>query len=537
MDEKLVILIVDDTPENLQVLGALLELQGYEVMVATNGPDALKNAKATPSPDLILLDIMMPEMNGYEVCRYLKADPDLKNIPVIFISALGMADQKVQAFREGAVDYVTKPFQSEEVVARVRTHIQLARTEELKREIIERKRAESQLIEQAEEQRLLREQIIQQQKLDSIGLLAGGIAHDFNNMLTPIIGYSEMIRRKHEPDDKSFGYAESIINAANKAKSMVGQIMSFSRKQILTVQRHDLNEIIVPFMKMLKSTISENVTIRLELCSEPCRVHGDRTQIEQILLNLAVNAQDAISGNGSISIETGHVVFDDEYCLRHPGSQTGNYVMLAFTDSGSGMDYTVLSRIFEPFFTTKPVGRGTGLGLSTVFGIIKQHCGYIDVQSTVGVGTTFRVYLPEDKSGVTEETVQTEEGSESVHSAATVLLVEDSRILLDFAQLLLEEQGYRVLAAEAPVDAIDLARDYGQIDLLISDVVMPQMNGTQLYERILKARPGLKVLFMSGYSGGIVIPHAGHVEMANFIAKPFTSEAFLKKVSAALTER
>lgn len=537
MDGKHVILIVDDTPENLQVLGDMLEQEGYEVLVATNGRDALENARATPVPDLILLDIMMPDMDGYEVCRRLKGDPDLLKIPVIFISAMGMTDQKVQAFREGAVDYITKPFQAEEVVARVNAHLALTSVEGLKREIAERKRMEALLIGEAEEQRELREQLLQQQKLDGIGLLAGGIAHDFNNMLTPIIGYSEMIRKKVDPNDKLYAYAGSIQDAANKAKDMVRQLMSFSRKQTLLVQRHDLNEIVRSFMKMLESTIRENITIQMKLCSDACLTLGDRVQVEQILLNLTVNAQESISGNGFISIETGHVVFDDEYCRRHPGTQAGNYVMLAFTDSGCGMDKSVLAHIFEPFFTTKPLGRGTGLGLSTVFGIIKQHNGHIDVQSIVGAGTTFRVYLPEDKSGVMAEEPAVPECTYALHSAATVLLVEDNRMLLDFVQLLLEEQGYTVMVAETPVAGITLARTGKEIDLLVSDVVMPQMNGTQLYERLLKTRPGLRVLFMSGYSSGIQIPHAGHVEMLNFIAKPFTSETFLKKVSAALADR
>lgn len=537
MNEKHVVLIVDDTPENLHVLGDMLEQEGYEVQVAANGLDALENAGAVPAPDIILLDIMMPDMDGYEVCRRLKADPDLQKIPVIFISAMGMKEQKIQGFSLGAVDYITKPFQSEEVVARVRTHIQLAHTEELKREIAERKKAEALLLEQAEEQRQLREQLLQQQKLDSIGLLAGGIAHDLNNILTPIIGYSEMILKRVDPQEKVSLYAGSILDAANKAKNMVRQIMCFSRKQNLDLQCFDLNEIIVSFMKMLENAIRENITIKMELCSDPCLILCDRIQIEQVLLNLAVNAQDAISGNGLISIETGHLLFDDEFCRSHPGSQAGKYLMLGFSDSGCGMDVAVLSHVFEPFFTTKAIGRGTGLGLSTAFGIIKQHGGFIDVQSIVGAGTTFRVYLPEDRSCQAVDTHPISEMDNLSHSSATILLVEDSRMLLDYVQLLLEEQGYTVLAASNPEMALDLAKHAGEIDLLITDVVMPQMSGPELKKRLLETRPRLRVLFMSGYSGGIQIPHAGHVETLNYIAKPFTSEAFMGKVLAAMADR
>jgi CheY-like chemotaxis protein len=534
MENKHVVLIVDDTPENLRVLGDMLEQEGYEVLVATNGPEALENARAVPSPDLILLDIMMPDMDGFEVCRHLKADPDLKRIPVIFISALGMTDQKVQAFREGAVDYVTKPFQAEEVVARVNTQIQVARTDELKQEIAERKRVEALLIEQAETQRQLREQVMQQQKLDSIGLLAGGIAHDFNNMLTPIFGYAHLIQKKFEPDNKIYGYAGLILDAADKSKNLIQQLMSFSRKQTLTVKKYDLNEIVTSFMTMLGSTVRENIAVRLELCPDACFFQGDRIQTEQILLNLAVNAQDAIAGNGAITIETGHVVVDDEYSRHHPGAQAGSYVMLVFADSGCGMDEEVLSHIFEPFYTSKEVGRGTGLGLSTVFGIVKQHGGYIEVQSSPGAGTTFRIYLPEDKVDAAQEARKTPEKIKPSRATATILLVEDNRMLLDYAQLLLEDQGYTVLAAEAPETALALALGNRVIDLLVSDVVMPHMNGPELYQLILETRPELGVLFMSGYPGSVATPLGVPGAPVSFIAKPFTSEEFIKRVATAL---
>ena len=525
MAEKYVILIVDDTPENLQVLGDMLEQEGYEVMVATNGPDALDNARATPAPDLILLDIMMPGMGGHEVCRRLKADPDLQRIPVIFISALEISDQKIQGFREGGVDYVTKPFQAEEVMARIRTHLQLTRVDDLRREVAERKRAEETLRQQAEElsaiyensplimmivdesgivrkingtfssfsskglsevvgrhigdaincahapqgcgrtefcqactfwctlfdtfgnskkhqqvevklkwpavkdqesffllsttklifrdqpaalvcllditeQRQLREQVIQQQKLESIGLLVGGIAHDFNNMLLPIICYAEMIQ-KFTADDQINRFACSISKSAAKAQEMIKQLMTFSRKQTPQMLPYDLNETISSFLKMLSCTIRQDVELRLELPGEIFAVQMDRVQVEQVILNLAVNAQDAIAGKGTISITTSRVVLDEAYCRLHAGTSAGNFILMAFSDSGCGMAEGVLSHIFDPFFTTKPVGKGTGLGLSTVFGIVKQHNGHVEAQSSVGAGTTFRIYLPEYPGDIT----------------------------------------------------------------------------------------------------------------------------------------
>lgn len=385
------------------------------------------------------------------------------------------------------------------------------------------------------ERRLLEQQVMQQQKLEGVGLLAGGIAHDFNNLLTPIFGYAEMIRKKFNPDEQIYGRASAILEAATKAKNLVKQLLSFSRKQILTTQLYDLNEIIRSFMAIMLRTIRENIAIDLPLCAERCPVQVDRTQIEQILLNLAVNAQDAIAANGRIIIETGHLVLDDEYCQRHPGARPGRYVMLAFSDNGCGMDDATLSHIFIPFFTTKPVGHGTGLGLSTVYGIVKQHEGYIDAQSKPGYGTTFRIYLPECADSA--ETVSIAEAApvQGLTTPGTILLVEDNTMVMEMVRDLLEMHGHQVLCAEEPEAAIELARgNAARIDLLVSDVVMPQMNGPELYGRLSEIIPGLKVLFMSGYANNLSVHNGFLEEGVNFIAKPFTSETMLGHVTRML---
>ncbi len=383
--------------------------------------------------------------------------------------------------------------------------------------------------------RLLEQQVMQQQKLEGIGLLAGGIAHDFNNLLSPIMIYADMIRSSANPDDRLYARASGILEAADKAKDLVRQLLSFSRKQTLTVQQHDVNEIVGSFMTILRRTIRENISISHRICADSCIVRGDRTQIEQVLLNLAVNAQDAMPENGGIVIETGHLVLDDEYCQMHPGTRPGNYVMLAFSDSGCGMDDGTLRHIFEPFFTTKPVGHGTGLGLSTVYGIVKQHEGFIDVQSTPGEGTTFRIFLPESSSAVTREAGAIPAAATEKEVSATILLVEDNVMVMEMVRELLAFSGHRVLAAGLPDEALVLAQEHpGQIDLLISDVVMPHMNGPELYERLREIVPGLRVLFMSGYANSVVV-HAGHLEEgASFISKPFTSEAFLGRIGQLL---
>ncbi|MDD2899088.1 MAG: PAS domain S-box protein [Desulfuromonadaceae bacterium] len=385
------------------------------------------------------------------------------------------------------------------------------------------------------EQRTLERQTLQQQKLESIGLLAGGIAHDFNNLLVPIFGYAEMINSRHSSDEKTSVYSATILKAAEKAKDLVSRLLSFSRKQIFLVEKLDLNEIITSFMVILQRTIRENIEIKLHLSSEPCLVNADRTQIEQALLNLAVNAQDAISSTGILTIETGHLLFDQEYCRLHPGVHQGRHVMIAFSDTGSGIDEATLPYIFDPFFTTKPTGQGTGLGLSTTFGVVKQHNGTIDVDSRKGSGTTFKLYFPEitgnnllqEDSGVLEKSDQ---------KTGTILVVEDNTMVLQMIREILEGNGHRVITSEEPHQALEMVHSCtGTIDLLISDVVMPQMNGPELYEKIIEHIPGLRVLFMSGYAG-VVTARNGHLEEeVNFISKPFTTEAFMRKVSESMS--
>ncbi len=288
-------------------------------------------------------------------------------------------------------------------------------------------------------------------------------------------------------------------------------------------------------MKILLRTIRENIAIDLPLSAENCPVMVDRTQIEQILLNLAVNAQDAIAGNGRITIQTGHVVLDDEYCYRHPGARPGRYVMLAFSDNGKGMDEETLAHVFVPFFTTKPPGKGTGLGLSTVYGIVKQHDGYIDAQSKPGQGTIFSIYLPESVGSEELEHPVEVVSAQRIETAATILLVEDNAMVLEMVRDLLEMQGHQVLCTTEPEAALELARsNVAAIDLLISDVVMPKMNGPELYEQLSGIIPGLKVLFMSGYADNLSVQDGFLEEGGNYIAKPFTSEALLDQVARML---
>lgn len=373
------------------------------------------------------------------------------------------------------------------------------------------------------------------QRVEAIGQLAGGIAHDFNNLLTPILVYSEMIQHKLPQNDPMLEKTQGIIKAAWKARDLTQQLLSFGRKQILSLQQLDLNEIISSFHDILRRTIRENIAIYLQPAPGGVIVQADRGQIEQILLNLAVNAQHAISGNGTIVVETGHVVLDNEYTRLHPGLQAGHYAMLAFIDSGCGMDDEILSHIFEPFFTTKQVGHGTGLGLATVYGIVKQHEGYIAVSSRVGEGTTFSIYLPLSNGQPVNLSNMTPIASDLQHGDSTILVVEDNEMVRTMVIELLKSSGYQVFSAETPTLALEMALEHGtNINLLVTDVMMPEMNGQELYEQLLDSLPELRVLYISGYANETFV-HKGLLEESiEFLQKPFTAEKFLEKVRQSI---
>lgn len=375
------------------------------------------------------------------------------------------------------------------------------------------------------------------QKIEAIGQLAGGIAHDFNNLLTPIIVYADMIRRKLSAEDPLADKAQGIITAAHKARDLTQQLLSFGRKQLLTMQSVDLNEIVTSFQDILRRTIRENIDIDIRLAPGGTRIWADRGQVEQILLNLVVNAQDAIAGNGTIVMETGHVVLDDEYARLHPGMQPGSYALLVFRDNGCGMDDETLGHIFEPFFTTKPVGHGTGLGLATVYGIVKQHEGYIRAESRVGEGTIFNIYLPLSKVAVTAvaDAVPPRSADGASGGDMNILFVEDNEMIRTMAVELLESSGYGVFAADHPVTAFQLVKEHGnRIDLLVTDVVMPGMNGQELHERLCMQLPGLKVLYISGYTNELFLNNRLLEEEINFMQKPFTAERFLDRIRQML---
>ena len=378
-------------------------------------------------------------------------------------------------------------------------------------------------------------QLQQAQKMEAIGLLAGGVAHDYNNMLTVILGNAELALHK-ETSAPLRANLEKIVVAAQHATGITRQLLAFARKQTIKPVVLDLNQAVGSTLKMLRHLIGEDVDLawlpELGLAS----IKIDPVQVEQILANLCVNARDAIADVGKITIETGTVVFDEIYCACNAGFRVGKYVLLAVSDNGCGMDKETIDKIFDPFFTSKDVGQGTGLGLSTVYGIVKQNNGFINVYSEPGKGTTFKVYLP----GNADQAVFTQRESSAegpLCHGETVLVVEDQPAILNTAKAMLEKLGYRVLAAGTPGEAIGLATEHaGEIRLMIIDVVMPEMNGRELSGRLQSLYPSMKVLFMSGYTAD-VIAHRGVLdEGMNFIQKPFSMSELSIKVQEALGE-
>ena len=381
----------------------------------------------------------------------------------------------------------------------------------------------------------LEAQFRQAQKMEAVGRLAGGVAHDFNNMLQVINSYAELALKKLEPSDPLRAHIHQIAKAGQRSADLTRQLLAFARQQAIAPKVLDLNGTVASMLEMLRRLIGEDIDLLWKPADNPWPVEMDPSQIDQVLANLVVNARDAIAGVGKITIETGKVEFDQAYCETHVGFVQGQFAMLAVSDDGCGMDKETLARAFEPFFTTKPQGQGTGLGLATVYGIVKQNDGFINVYSESGKGTTFRIYLPrhESEERASEETPS---HAETPTGKETVLLVEDEAALLEIGKMLLEELGYSVLAAGGPRQAMELAGEYaGKIDLLLTDVVMPEMGGRDLWHRLGEARPGVKCLFMSGYTAD-AIAHRGVLdEGIHFLQKPFSRGQLATKIREALS--
>lgn len=680
------ILSIDDKDENRYFLEVLLGGSGYQVVSATNGAEALE-LLLTSAFDLILSDILMPVMDGFELCRKVKSDPRLQTIPLIFYTATYTGPQdEAFAKKVGADAFIVKPCEPEILIATVRQVLAEAAgktpstpsnipvdEEEIFKLYNERlvRKLEQKMLQLEQETKALREaeaalrdsegkyrrlhesmtdgfalvdmagnilesnlsyeqmlgyskdelqgltymditpakwhdfeakiiaeqvllhdtsevyekeyrdkqgrvfpvelktflvrndqgqpeamwaivrdlterkkaeksrmelegQLRQAQKMESIGRLAGGVAHDYNNMLSVILGYAELSLTKTTPGSVLHDNLSEILDAARRSAGITRQLLAFARKQTVEPQVLDLNVTVEGMLKILQRLIGED----LQLCWQPGTnlwpVLIDPSQVDQILANLCINARDAIAAGGTIHIETENRILDEEICHHHAGWRPGDYVRLVVRDAGCGMDAETMEKIFEPFFTTKNPGQGTGLGLATIYGIVKQNHGMIDVESELDKGTTFTIYLPrhwaDDIKAVKTEERQPSGGGE------TILVVEDEAAILRLATRILGQADYRVLTAATPSQALQMAADLdGPLHLLLTDVIMPEMNGSELEQLLHTLRPQMKSLFMSGYTAGYIGERGIRADGINFLQKPFTAESLLVKVRQLLS--
>ncbi len=394
-------------------------------------------------------------------------------------------------------------------------------------DITERKQAKA-------EREKLQAQLNQVQKMESIGRLAGGVAHDFNNMLGVILGHTELALLQADENHDLYSDLKEIQTAAKRSANLTKQLLTFARKDIISPKKLDLNDTVESMLNMLRRLIGEDIDLVWQPATHLWPVKMDPSQIDQILANLCVNARDAISGVGKLTIETGRKTFDEEYCKEHAGFIPGDFVLLAVSDNGCGMDKDTLENLFEPFFTTKELGKGTGLGLATVYGIVKQNNGFINVYSEPGQGSTFRIYLPrlvadEDTDKAVPEKKAASGGTE------TILLVEDEPTILRMTRMMLERKGYSVLSAATPSAAVEKAKNHsGAIDMLMTDVVMPEMNCRDLAGQITALYPGIRLLFMSGYTANVIVHQGVLDEGVAFIQKPFSMADMTMKIREVL---
>ena len=526
------ILIVDDELVSREKLRKILGTFG-ECQVVHNGEDALAAATGPNPPDLILLDIMMPGMDGYEVCKRLKSRQRTANIPVVFISARSEHDDETRGLGLGAVDYIKKPFCPSIVKARVRTHLELKKYRNHLEELVKERTSEletatQRMLAEIADRKKLEAQFLQAQKMESLGTLAGGVAHDFNNLLMAIQGRTAIMLRQKDASHSDFGQLKEIEDYVQRAADLTKQLLGFARGGKCEVRTTNINELIKNSAKLFERTKKE-IVIHSKCQEEVWNLRVDRGQMDQVLLNLFINAWHAMPGGGDIFIGTENVTIDDRF-VRGFKVTPGKYVKISIVDTGEGMDEATRQRIFEPFFTTREMGRGTGLGLASVYGIIKNHDGFIDVYSEVGQGATFNIYLPAYEEDELKEKVR---AGDILAGSETILLVDDEDMIVDIGKALIEELGYRVLPAKSGREAIGIYQENGEnIDMVVLDMVMPDMGGGETYDRLKAINPGVRVLLASGYGINGQATEMLYRGCDGFIQKPFD----LIKLSQKLRE-
>jgi signal transduction histidine kinase len=514
MSLPLRVLIVEDSDDDATMILRELKRANYEIdFKRVDSAHALKPAVVSQPWDLVISDFSMPNFSGTDALKLVRSMGC--DAPFIFVSGTMGEDTAVAALKDGAQDYIVKT--------------------NLKR-LIPAVQRELREAEEIRQRKSLERHVLQLQKFEAIGRLAGGVAHDFNNLLGVIMGQSEILLDRSRDNELTRGL-QMILDSAQRGASLTRQLLAFGRRQMLEPKVLDLNAVLKGTQGLLQRVIGEDIELDFQTHAKIGSVRADPGQLEQVIVNLAANARDAMAAGGKLTIATANADLDEAYADRRAVVPPGSYVQLVVSDTGCGMDAETQSHIFEPFFTTKEQGKGTGLGLATVYGIVKQSGGYLWVYSEPGHGTTFKVYLPlvdaalETVRHVEPTTLELPGGSE------TILVVEDDPSLREVTCEFLKGSGYNVISPESPTEALQLAESRGgPIDVLLTDVIMPKMNGRELAARLLKTRPQMKVLYVSGYADGIVRAgvHEPLEEGLAFLQKPCTRSQIVRKVREIL---
>lgn len=520
------ILIVDDTPTNIRVLVPILMDHGkFQINIANNGIDALKLLEKIV-PDLILMDIMMPEMDGFETCKRIKETDHLKDIPVIFLTAKNETEDLAKGFALGAADFVAKPFNSVELIARVKTHIELKSNRDLLKTRLENMVHERtvQLEQETLEKLKLKDQLLQAQKMEAIGQLAGGVAHDFNNQLGGIIGSAELIKYNTD-NEKILKYTDLIMTAAQSSANLTKQLLAFARKGKETSIPVDLNKTIKQITQLLKRSMDKKIEIIHNFEDINNFTIGDPSQLENAVLNIAINACHAMPKGGTLTFSS---TMKNIQANTVGNLNGGYYAIIEISDTGTGMPQEIKERIFEPFFTTKSKNKGTGLGLSATYGTIQQHSGAITVDSKLEHGSCFTIYLP--ASTEKKDIQELSSDSPADLSGKRILIIDDEEIILLTAKEILKQLDCNVDTFPSALQGIEYYRNNSEkIDIVILDKIMPEMNGLEVFKKLKEINPEVKVVLASGYSEEQAQDLLDEGVKA-FIRKPYTISALSKEL-------